>query len=419
MSNTVNARLVEIFERNIAAPNDPFYAKITDGTDTVDIIPVDGYKGLVAVAPGHVSTDNSTTDLLLAGATFTGVWENITNFGVIVITLKASHVSAADGLMVEFSNDGTNVISDDVFTVPANIGKTYSFQAAAQYFRVKYTNSGTDQTSFALQIVLKPYYVKPSSHRIQDNIIDDDDGELTLSVLKLRTAADTYVSGAATNNGNFKVSLEELESGVSTNSNSQLNTSPYMVDEFGIYAHQLADNIFRGANIAISPEHHEIHCGDSYEATDNVTLGNGATRDYLIIVPNEGTISGTNPGADQSIKIYHMLELIEAESEIEVTLYEGADRVAGTAITSFNRNRNSTYTDTLDISYGPTGGTTDGTIIWGPWRVGSGRADAGTRDRNSEFVLKDNTKYILKIVNQTTSNNNVNVEFDYYVHPGV
>jgi len=189
-------------------------------------------------------------------------------------------------------------------------------------------------------------------------------------------------------------------------------TSSYLEDEFGNVARMLSDNLFLGAPVVINSEHHEIHCGDSYEATDKVTLTNGASRDYLIIVPNE-------TGTGQSQKLYHFLDFIEVEAETTATLFEGADRVAGTAITSYNRNRNSTLTDTLDISHTPTGGTTDGTSIWGPWRIGSGRNDAGDRGRSAEFVLKNNTKYILRITNETNADNIVNVEFDYYVHPGV
>ena len=201
------------------------------------------------------------------------------------------------------------------------------------------------------------------------------------------------------------------------NADGQLNVSPYILDEFGYYTHILGDNIFKGSIIAIEPEHHEIHCGDSYEATDNVTLGNGGTRDYLIIVPNEG-LSETHPGDSQDTKQYHLVGIVESESELSAEFYEASTATAGTAITSFNRNRNSTLTDTLNISYSPSI-TTIGTSIWGPWRVGSGRSVAGSASRTREFILKDNTQYILRLTNQTTSNNNVNVEFDYYVHPGV
>lgn len=151
----------------------------------VDVIPTDGYNGLVAIAPGHVSTDNSTVSTLDPDASFTGEWEDITNFGVIIVSLTSNVGSATDGLMVQFSSNGTagGIISDDEYTVSAGAKKTFSFQAVAQFYRVVYTNGGTIQASFNLQTVLKPYYVKPSSHRIQDSIIDDDDAELVKSVL--------------------------------------------------------------------------------------------------------------------------------------------------------------------------------------------------------------------------------------------
>jgi hypothetical protein len=150
-----------------------------------DFIDTNGYKGIVALAPGHVSTVNSTTDTLDPAEAFTGDWEDIVNFGVIVISLKANVSSATDGLMVQFSNDGTDagIISDDEFTYSANAKKTFSFQAAAQYYRVTYTNGGTIQASFRLQTVLKPYYVKPSSHRIQDTISGQDDSELVKAAI--------------------------------------------------------------------------------------------------------------------------------------------------------------------------------------------------------------------------------------------
>lgn len=150
-----------------------------------DVIATDGHSGLVTITPGHVSTDNSTDSELSGSGEFTGTWEEITNYGVIVISVTADVASATDGLMVQFSTDGTfaNLISDDVFTIAAGAKKTFSFQAAAKFYRVIYTNGGAGQNYFNLQTILKPYYVKPSSHRIQDAIVDDDDAELVKSVL--------------------------------------------------------------------------------------------------------------------------------------------------------------------------------------------------------------------------------------------
>jgi hypothetical protein len=413
-----------IRKKNILEVNDDntINTKISDGTDTADVIPTNGHKGLVAIAPGHVSTVNSTTTILGNGGVFTGEWEEITNFGVIVVTVFADQDSATDGLCIETSTDGINAIGTDCpdqYTVPANKTKTFTNQTLTKYYRIKYTNGTTPQTVFKLQTVLKPYYVKPSSHRIQDVISDDDDAELTKSVITGKTAAGTFVNGSFTNNGNFKNSIEELENDVSEDSNTTLRTTNILADEFGTVGRALTDNYFQGATVVVDEEHHEIHCGDSYEASDNVTLGNGASRDYLIIVPNEGITPSANPGADQEKKQWHYLPLVAPAAEITMEIYEAADRVAGTAITSYNRNRNCTNNDVLNISHTPTGGTTDGTRIWGPWRVGEGRTGAGELKRNRELVLKDNTKYILRITNQTTTDNNVNTEHDYYVHPGV
>lgn len=157
--------------------------KITDGSGTVDTIQTNGFTGLVALAPGHVSTDNSTSITLLSGATFTGEWENIVNFGVISINTITSHDSAIDGLCIDFSSNANDIDNFDTYSISANLGNTTSIQASTKYFRIVYTNGSTEQTYFRLQTVLKPYYVKPSSHRIKDSISGENDAELVKSVL--------------------------------------------------------------------------------------------------------------------------------------------------------------------------------------------------------------------------------------------
>ena len=187
-----------------------------------DVIATDGHNGLVAIAPGHVSTDNSTVATLGGGASFTGDWEDITNFGVIVISVTSDVASATDGLMVQFSSDGTvgGIISDDDYTIAAGAKKTFSFQAASQFYRVVYTNGVTIQGSFNLQTVMKPYYVKPSSHRIQDSIVDDDDAELIKAVMTGRNPSGDFVNFQATSAGNFKVSVEEIQNKLSTDNST-------------------------------------------------------------------------------------------------------------------------------------------------------------------------------------------------------
>jgi hypothetical protein len=125
------------------------------------------------------------------------------------------------------STDNSTWHVAECFTLPANTNKTFSFQCDHRYARVKYTNGGTNQTSFELSTVFKKTNSKPSSHRIQDSIIDDDDAELVKAVISGKNAAGTFVNFGATNSGNFKVSLEEFENSVSVNSNTQLRTTQF------------------------------------------------------------------------------------------------------------------------------------------------------------------------------------------------
>jgi hypothetical protein len=161
------------------------FVKVTDGVDTVDVITADGSLGLVTITPGHISSDNSTATILdPAGVNvFTGSSEEVVNHGVIIVSVYSDVESATDGLSVQFSTDNTNWDHTDTFTIPAGTGKTFSFQTAARYFRVMYTNGAVIQAQFRLQTILKPYYVKPSSHRVGDSIVAEDDAELAKAVI--------------------------------------------------------------------------------------------------------------------------------------------------------------------------------------------------------------------------------------------
>jgi hypothetical protein len=134
-----------------------------------------------------ISVENSSSEILDPDEPFIGEWIEILQFSSIIIGVKSNVASATDGLKVEFSPNESDVINTDEFTIPANKGKTFSFQPAGRYMRVTYTNGGIIQTFFDLEVQLKSDYVKPSSHRIQDSIIDEDDAELVTNVNKAKS----------------------------------------------------------------------------------------------------------------------------------------------------------------------------------------------------------------------------------------
>jgi hypothetical protein len=372
------------------------------------------------VGEGHLCTNNSTETPLGAGGVYTGTAENILPYNGIALFVKSDADSALVGLEIQFSKDGVNNWqTSEAYTVLANAAKWFTPPSFGVYFRVKYTNGSSPQTNFELTTKLSKFPFKWSSHNIEEPITDQDDAELTKSVITGKKSNGDYDNVSLTNGGNMKISLEEFESGISENSNSQLKTSPYIIDEYGIFAHILGDNIFRGAIITIPTEHHEIHCGDSYECGDTDELGNGASEFYAIIVPDEGTIDGTNTGANQGVKQYHSKAIIETQSEALVNFYEGATLSAnGTQLTVINRNRNSTLTDFLAVYKAPTI-TNSGTLLPMSKRLGSDRRVGGRAGRENEIIMKNNTIYLVEIINEVTTANNYNFEIDYYVHPGI
>lgn len=192
------------------------------------------------------------------------------------------------------------------------------------------------------------------------------------------------------------------------------NLNTLIVDEYGVVAPTfLGDNIFQGSLITITPEHHEIHCGDSYEMTHSIDLTNGQIYNILIIVPNA-------TGSGQTQKLWHFKGEIDTEAEALIEFFEAPTySAAGTGLTSVNRNRQlaATYTDYLGITYTPTL-TGDGTRIFVK-RIGSGKVSGGSASRSDEFVLKNNTAYLLRVTNATTGANWCNFDLNYYVHPGV
>lgn len=160
-----------------------------------------------ATNPGMLSTLNSTDSSLMADGVFTGTMEDISNVAVIIVTVLTDEPSATDGLSVQYSADGVNWDVKDEFTIPANTGKTFSFQPSGMYFRVVYTNGSSLQMVFRLNTFLKTTYVKPSSHRVEESISGEDDAELVKAVL---TGEDSSTTGVFNNvkttvDGNLRV----------------------------------------------------------------------------------------------------------------------------------------------------------------------------------------------------------------------
>lgn len=358
----------------------------------------------------HVCTGNTTTTALGANETFTGQWQDCLNYQEVNVSIISDKNSATNGLVFQWSADGTIIGDTDVYSYyTASGGTNYTPNPAFRYVRMVYTNGSQAQTSFSLMTILRRTMTGGSFHRIDSTLKDDSDGRLTITVPKLKTAANNYVSQTATNSGNAKMSIQEFDGAVATNTN-KLNVAPYLTDEAGVQSQMLCDTYYGGAPVTIDIGHHEIHCGDMITLYDNVDLGNAAVRDILIIVPNPAITT----------KRYHFDITIDSESETDYKLYEGTTvSNAGTALTAYNRNRQDPTVAENEVLYYHTPTVTAvGALIDGNhW--GAGRGVGGVVRSQNEWVFKNNVSYLVRITNATATNNQISTHISYYVHPGV
>lgn len=138
---------------------------------------------------GVVDSGNSSIVPLSGGATFTGDAFETLNYGIVFVSVYADVASATDGLKVQQSIDGTNWDFADNYTIAAGANENYAVNPHARYLRVVYTNGGSAQTTFRLQVIAKGNS-KPSSHRLEDNVTTQDDAELNKTILAYRRYPD-------------------------------------------------------------------------------------------------------------------------------------------------------------------------------------------------------------------------------------
>jgi len=114
----------------------------------------------IPVATATVSTGNSTTAALGAGATFPGTPEDVSQYASLSVSYYLQPYTATGNIFVQFSNTASpfypvsNVVTP-VTAVTSN-GFTLDFTMTCQYFRVSYINDSTPQTALMIQSIFHP-----------------------------------------------------------------------------------------------------------------------------------------------------------------------------------------------------------------------------------------------------------------------
>lgn len=153
-----------------------------------------------------------------------------------------------------------------------------------------------------------------------------------------------------------------------------------------------------GEVMTIDHLHAELHEGDAYSHIDCHDVGNGSTFYYLIQTPNTSTR-------------IHFRTNSACILNGRVQLFEGGTTsFDGYSASKINRDRNSSNTPTLALYHAPTV-TADGTLLEDTI-FDSKSTDEDASDLK-EFILKQNTKYILKF-SSLSSSNTFNTRIHWY-----
>jgi hypothetical protein len=205
----------------------------------------DGVKHLAAGKNNKVDANNSSTDQLSNGGTFVGSATDVSGYAAVAITVHSDKDSAEDGMIFEFSIDGTNWDDQYKFNMKASESQTRRFQfpVTAQYFRVNYTNSTETTTQFRCQTVLNRQNILTSIHRTEKVVHEDRSAQLVKgAIIAQREGAvvQDFYPVQADVSGNLKVTtigsdipsdpaafvLEYLENGGSENMRVDGSSTP-------------------------------------------------------------------------------------------------------------------------------------------------------------------------------------------------
>lgn len=150
--------------------------------------------------------------------------------------------------------------------------------------------------------------------------------------------------------------------------------------------------------------HAELHKWDHYFYTDHVELDNALSQNYLITTSN-------------TLKWGHMHIICWWSAITQIEVYEATDKLWTTLQQVFNNNRNSSNVATLSVHKWISWWTTDWLrLVYHKWGSSTNQSSSGVWVRSDEeLLLKQNTKYIVRITS-FTNDNLCNLSLYWYEH---
>ena len=246
----------------------------------------------IPVATATVSTVNSTTTALGAGATFTGTAEDVSQFASISVALYVQPLNATGNVLVQFSNAVSFpvILSNTVTTVTSTIagGFTLDVITAGQYFRVLYNNDSTPQTSMTIQSIFHPQArIAQSTTRYAQTPTDYTDMLNTRALIWGKTRGGGIYEPVATNGENsLAVTISEPHAAFGEISTAE-NTATCQVDfVYGINTNLTSNTTSNNATVTSSTGMAVLTTGAQVNSVATLV-----TNEYVKYRPGQGSMS--------------------------------------------------------------------------------------------------------------------------------
>jgi len=417
--DTIIAHLPLNDESRVKVSTLPGMPEICSGVLTTTVAAATNITGVGCVGGvGYIAVDVSRASNVMFSLQNTGG----TNMAAGQFAIEASldSTDGANGTWISIqavrSNANTIVTNTGTLTANAGLGAGFGFEAsvnANMWFRLRVTTNVTAGAAAKWTILRGAYATEPipaaQASATQSVSLaaaataiakaeDSVSASANVGVPPMIVRADTLQANAGvSNNGDYAFMFCDVDGRVYTNSMivGKTGDTTYQVPRLDAITHTLQ---------TIDYAHHEIHAGSHFEYTDCLPLASAGTQDYLITTPN-------------TTKWAHFSWDVEGSAITAVDFYEATDKTGTTLQTVFNNDRNSATTATVTVHKGVSGGTTDGTKIWchkSGSSTGASRSGASS-ETNNEFILKQNTKYLIRITSGT-ADNLVNLTIGWYEH---
>lgn len=160
----------------------------------------------------------------------------------------------------------------------------------------------------------------------------------------------------------------------------------------------------------ITTDHGNIHAGIAFGYATKFTVAAGASAYLEVLTPATGYVHW-KPTAIQTDGPKILVQLIEAPTT-----------TPGTVVASSNRRRVGTPpVSTVIVRTNPTG-VSGGTVIdqdyvGGGTGAGLSSVTGGIASNDNEWVLAQNTLYVIKVTNGGSASTDVGVKIFYYIEP--